>query len=470
MIKIDKIQLHNFRFFIDEEAHNTFELNGQHMLVYGENGSGKSSLYKAFEFLAKPQIAQNEFEENINIFNNDNTYLEFNFSNEEMLRIDEDHLNLDALHLFVEKLSITKPILDYKSLLKIHYRTNSSRSEINIFELFSKLLLDYPVEKNRRVQDLRGQEYFDALENIIKNELFEYIDTFLEYFEQSFKIEDIAFDAFEREVILKIEYFNKKIENYHNFLNEARLSALAISIYFAIIKKQFDKLEANSLKILVLDDLLISLDMNNRLNLIDILKNEFSDFQIFFFTHDKGFFEILKDKMSWKAYEVYVDTHEDGFEIPFVKQSLNYFETAQKYFNEYDYPACANYLRKEVERIKKLINQNDIDGVPIDRSIQIVKGLVNSNDFTDFSQPDTTSEACIGRIRGKLIGIKNNLDNAREPFVEINLKEINSVLRRILHPQSHDDNSKPLYKKELQEAIAIITELREKIENPIIEQ
>lgn len=49
MIKIDKITLNNFKFFIDEEEHNTFELNGQNMLVYGENGSGKSSIYKAFE-------------------------------------------------------------------------------------------------------------------------------------------------------------------------------------------------------------------------------------------------------------------------------------------------------------------------------------------------------------------------------------------------------------------------------------
>jgi AAA15 family ATPase/GTPase len=74
MIKIDKIQLNNFRFFIDDEEHNSFELNAQNMLVYGENGSGKSSLFKAFEFLAQKSIPLEKFNENINIFKNDNTY------------------------------------------------------------------------------------------------------------------------------------------------------------------------------------------------------------------------------------------------------------------------------------------------------------------------------------------------------------------------------------------------------------
>jgi energy-coupling factor transporter ATP-binding protein EcfA2 len=451
MIKIDKIQLNNFRFFIDDEEHNSFELNAQNMLVYGENGSGKSSLFKAFEFLAQKSIPLEKFNENINIFKNDNTYIEFEFDNDKpSLRIDSDELSLVNHEPFTRTLSVSKPMMDYKSLLKIHYRTNVSSSEINIFELFAKLLVDYPVEENIRLQELRGQRYFNTLENIIKNELFEYINIFLGYFEQSFKIEDISFDAFEREIILKIEYFNKKIENYHNFLNEARLSSLAISIYFAIIKKQFSYLGEDSLKILVLDDLLISLDMNNRLNLINILKTEFSDFQIFFFTHDKSFFEILKEKMSWKAFEVYVDNNGE-FEKPHIKKSLNYFESAKKHFDEYDYPACANYLRKEVERIKK-IKENQEQSLYNNKEIfKKIKKLLVQSDLTDESKS--------GQLRGKLIGFKKGLE--RDVSVEIDLKNIGSITDRILNPQSHDDTSKPLYKKELEEAFDIIHGLRE---------
>lgn len=464
MIKIDKIQLNNFRFFIDEEEHNSFKINGENTLIYGENGSGKSSLYKAFKFLTKATINENEFNENINIFRSDDTYLKFDFTNGEELQIDSDHLSLGNDYPFVEKLSIFNPILDYKSLLKVSYSIEEEKKK-NLYKFFENILSEYPIGENKILKELKEEEdenYFLTFEKILKEDLLDSINTFLVKFQQNFKLKEVIFSAFYQKVNLKIEYFDKEIEEYQLFLNEARLSALAMSIYFSIIKKQFDKLDDDSLKILVLDDLLISLDMNNRLNLINILKSEFSDFQIFFFTHDKGFFEILKDKMNWKAYELYVD-NEGELEKPYIKKSLNYFESAVKHFNEHDYPACANYLRKEVERIKKIVNQNEINGIPVDRSMQIVKRVVNSDDFIKFSNPNTTDEACIGAIRGKLIGVKNNLDNAREPSVEINLKDINSLLKRILHPQSHDDTSKPLYRKELEEAIEIIGELRGQI-------
>lgn len=44
MSKINKLTLSNFKFFGKEE---TIELNGNHLLLYGENGSGKSSIYWA---------------------------------------------------------------------------------------------------------------------------------------------------------------------------------------------------------------------------------------------------------------------------------------------------------------------------------------------------------------------------------------------------------------------------------------
>jgi wobble nucleotide-excising tRNase len=71
---------------------------------------------------------------------------------------------------------------------------------------------------------------------------------------------------------LKIDFFEKAIPKHQLFLNEARLSALAISLYLASIG--VNPL-TGSLKILVLDDLLIGLDMSNRLPLLEILKKHF---------------------------------------------------------------------------------------------------------------------------------------------------------------------------------------------------
>ncbi|MBN3923584.1 hypothetical protein [Nostoc sp. NMS4] len=38
---------------------------------------------------------------------------------------------------------------------------------------------------------------------------------------------------------------------------------------------------SSALKVLVLDDVLIGLDMSNRLPIIDILKDQFNDYQVF---------------------------------------------------------------------------------------------------------------------------------------------------------------------------------------------
>ena len=40
--KIDKIAVQNFKFFAKEQV---ISIEGKHLLLYGENGSGKSSIY-----------------------------------------------------------------------------------------------------------------------------------------------------------------------------------------------------------------------------------------------------------------------------------------------------------------------------------------------------------------------------------------------------------------------------------------
>ena len=46
MSRIKSIHINNFRFFDEQPAIDLGE-NGKHLLVFGENGSGKSSVYWA---------------------------------------------------------------------------------------------------------------------------------------------------------------------------------------------------------------------------------------------------------------------------------------------------------------------------------------------------------------------------------------------------------------------------------------
>ena len=116
IIKIDRLTLNNFRFFTDDEKNNSFHFNGQNVLIYGENGSGKSSIFKAFEFLTKEKILDKEFEINQNIFNFDKEmFLKFDFTNKDNLIIDINNPDIKNNFDYLNNLIFIKPMLDYKN-------------------------------------------------------------------------------------------------------------------------------------------------------------------------------------------------------------------------------------------------------------------------------------------------------------------------------------------------------------------
>ena len=85
-VRIKRIKITNYRFFRDE-----FELNfdGANLLVYGENGSGKSTIYHALGFLAKGRFDSIEGERNIFSEAGD-PLIELGFTNGRDLLIDRD--------------------------------------------------------------------------------------------------------------------------------------------------------------------------------------------------------------------------------------------------------------------------------------------------------------------------------------------------------------------------------------------
>jgi hypothetical protein len=83
---------------------------------------------------------------------------------------------------------------------------------------------------------------------------------------------------------VELSYAGKAIDKPRLFLNEARLSAIAISIYLGTIKRHVQGIPC---KVLFLDDIFIGLDIANRLPLLTILESEFSEYQIFITTYDK---------------------------------------------------------------------------------------------------------------------------------------------------------------------------------------
>ena len=266
-------------------------------------------------------------------------------------------------------------------------------------------------------------------------------------------------------------------------MNEAKLSALNIAIYFSSVlgKKPY-------IPILVLDDLLISLDMSNRDKILSLLldrsdDNKFfdDDYQMFIFTHDRAFFEKAKQnfeyksKKKWKYFEMFVDLEEnEKYQIPYIKKNeQNNMSKAEYHFKNKDYPACANYLRKEVEnkfdRFLKLDN--------LDEKIKLAKLKENEHIIVDTAKDlkklidvlkqfeqlkdipqNIQIEKCSLFSKQIIDTIKKVVRYIEEEFHFDEFEDIKLVLKNILHPQSHSDITKPLYKKELEEAIKLMEE------------
>ena len=236
---------------------------------------------------------------------------------------------------------------------------------------------------------------------------------------------------------LKLDFHNTHIPKHQFFLNEARLSALAISLYLASIKVNPT---AGALKVLVLDDLLIGLDMSNRLPLLKILKNHFIEvpenerFQTIMTTYDKVWFELVRNffgNEKWKYIEIFSKSLDDkDFEIPLIVNEKGYITRAKHYLAEKDYKASAVYIRTEFERIVKLICSSR-------KLLVVYKKNVKEITSEDYWLAITT---------------QTNLD------IEL-IKELEIHRGTVMNPFSHYDLEKPEFEQELKDTIESIEKL-----------
>lgn len=88
---------------------------------------------------------------------------------------------------------------------------------------------------------------------------------------------------------IKIDSFGRKDEDPRGFLSDGHIDSLGICIFLAFIKN-FNK----SLKLLILDDIVTTIDSNHRENICKLLFEEFSDYQMIITTHDRIWYEQIR--------------------------------------------------------------------------------------------------------------------------------------------------------------------------------
>lgn len=493
MKKIVEISIDNYKAYVQEQ---TIKLpNGENMLIYGENGSGKSSLFHALHhFLQSSVDPSKTFDLNVFSLRNDGkiklVFKDYDTSSRSLddgsktsFIVCETPVNSTNVQSFIKLGYRFSGFLDYSQLLKVYLNKGAHP---NLFELINDLIGEYiptsygfaeplkdifdSIHRSMRKSYQRtnrsyvsGKAKFESLQIAypqIINALDAKFSALMSKYFSDFKMNlnlvgtTILLDESGRvrdtqiqgSVYIEVKHHGVILPEYNNRLNEARLSAIAICLYLASMQL---KNQNADLKLLHLDDVFIGLDSANRRPILNMIRNEFTDYQIVISTYDKSWYrlakEILNDSKLWKCYEFYEGvTTIGGNKVvkPVVIEGETDIDKARVYLYDVenpDYPASANYMRKAFEKLlsKKMyqpaVKDDNLESIPaykipslIDKAKVFLYSLAH-----DYYAP-------------VIIGL---------------LDQLTTYLKPLLHPLSHYAPDEPVYKQELIDALDVYERL-----------
>jgi len=551
MKKLNSIQVQNFKIF---NQLVTIPVEQKHVLVWGVNGSGKSSLYwSLYTFL---QCSGKAVDEERKYFNKGDeslhnihapadleSFIKLGFKEpggEEKI-FELSSTKDETKGELIPSVNSGSEFITHRLLLNFYNYRNSQK--INLFPVFYRDIFPY-FNTSKGTNFLALLKQIEAnLENETKKNLEKWAKEFNDGIEDligpikrgyatDFYNDNLAYKG--EKIDIKIHFpqelrieGNKKsrklirpqislsaklqltglpeedIKRPQSFFNEARINAIALSIRFILMQ---NRTPVDTVKFLVLDDLLISLDMQNRVKIIKLILSQFAEkYQLFIFTHDKGFYnEVLRQiesqKQNWLVMQLYEPKGiGENPKIEYLDEG--YIAMAESAFLRRDFEACASYLRKETEAIliqfldpkmEKFWKQKDwISLADFIARTRNKLDTFSTNDFalfvnqsitkdelellkSDLGTPEDTPEsrALNGRLstyRRRLFEFikaeKDNRVNSIYPLVA----EINRIKDRILNPGSHAGDA-PFFEEEIAEAIEKVKLLKLKLDELALEE
>jgi len=483
-MKIKSIELKNFKF----HHHLKFDIKKQNCLIYGENGTGKSSIYQAlysnFYFYKNRDIANKRL-------NIRDKFRHRNFLDEELeVNIDFNEFKLNRKD---DELDNREKLLG-ESIFFTNEKVLSSITEGNFLEIITYILFEHfpqlrdvtltvytdikndlksleeklkksQIKKNKK-EEFNFEEKLKEL-NIRRREIDKKLKASLE---ELIPLEDIN-------AILKNDLRNEELEIEFNFIssssikdtgvnhkfnnpyisikvkgvedkndllnhfNEAKLKLIGIAIYFSLVKKYGD--ESKDIKLLVLDDFLTSLDIANRTYIIQYILKEFKNYQKILLTHNIQFYNLIiklldatrdesmsKESKKWDIKTIFFRKINNNYETLIYDSDSSYLEEAENYLKENKLNESGVFLRKEFERILEELR----------KKIEVGAKEKLSNIITTIIDIKDTSDINIKKIQTLLLETKFYQDT-------------------ILHPTAHDDRDRDITSKELQGAVVILKQL-----------
>jgi len=452
---MNKLKLEGFKAFEDEL---TISLDSpKNLLLYGENGAGKSSLYEAIKVI----FFKTEIESRINAQTPEDLQ---QLRNELWSSYNNKVSNKDF------KIEINDT--DYKSF-------NSSN-----YQIFMISIEDLNVGEKVNLQSLLEKFYFTigSIADFCKSHysfIESEVNSALLNFHENVNIEIDEEDEYN----IKITDDKKNIErksDLRKYFNEAKLNLIFLLILLNSIIKSKDVAKT---KILVLDDFITSLDTSNRTFLIKYIFDKFQDTQLLIFTHNISFYNLImhvvndieKSSNKWAFSNLYEINNKHKI---YIKSEIERVQTIKNAFNnlptnpsQIEIEGIGNRIRKKFEILlyeySKLLMIGAVeDGKKILELITNGKSCYyqNKKTATDLIEnierllSENNPNNLMTRLQFLISQYKNSgFDN----FQRIT-KELKLYQKVTMHPMSHGVAGMPTFTiKEISKSL----ELLEKIED-----
>ena len=520
-LKIERIQAKAFKAFRDFD----FSLQGRNLLVYGGNGAGKSSLYwLLYTFLQSGQKPEGGVTKYFDTNNNPESLLNVHATDEErnLAHITLSLKSADGTlieypistinhqtkdHPEITKANLASDFVTYRSLSNFYNFSNSKTIDLwpvfekeilpfiytpnplepNLGKEWEKILQDHKVLKSVKGGKAKSAVLFDAQVEIFNRNLKSALDSISKeaqkFYDKHFSKNDVQsiklvviptkeaspFDLdlnqfTQPEIGFGVKLGQIELKRPHTFLNEAKLTQLALSVRFGAT---VTRLQDSALKLLVLDDLLISLDMNNRIPVVDIILGEdFKDYQKIILTHDIGFFKefrrrIGRVKNEWSFQQFTGNAAEQVALVP-IKTDL---EKARQHFSEQKLDEAANALRKAAEemainlRVKYANKPVTVFGKfqSLSTNLRIAKNSL-AEQLPHHLYERIQEHIAAHAFNSDDLKVLKILFDMRELEALDNAKIIDDVLlatERVLNPGSHAGDAS-LYEAEVKETLELV--------------
>lgn len=431
--------------------------NRKNLLLYGENGAGKSSIYEAIKVI----FFRSKIESKIAASTPEDTQ---QLKNELWASYNNKIANQD-FQIQVNDTDYLSFVSDSYQVFMISIEELAVENKMNLKALLEKFNLFIP--------DIDG--FCVAHQAQIETS----VNAALVSFMESVSIEIDEEDGFSIKVIDIKKQLERNLD-LRKYFNEAKLNMIVLLILLNAIVRAKDESKS---KILVLDDFITSLDSSNRTFLTRYIFEKFTDTQLLILTHNISFYNLImyiigdiegaREKWAFcnlfeidNTHKLYIKT-----EIEQASKIRSDFKALAQPAQLNDIESIGNRIRKKFEILlyeySKLLMIGTIEDSKkiLDRITQGKSAYYDNkktaSDLVDEIESilrEGNENNLINRLLQKITAYKNeDFSN----FQKI-LRELKLYKKVTMHPMSHGVNGLPTFTiKEVEKSI----ELLERMEN-----